>query len=134
MRSVFADSFYFFAVLSSLDPAHGKAAAFSRSHTGNVVTTGWVLTEVADGLSRRTSWRARLEQLLAGLRANPRVRIVSFSDELFEAGVALYRDRPDKEWSLTDCISFVVMEREGLRAALTGDHHFEQAGFAALLK
>jgi predicted nucleic acid-binding protein len=46
----------------------------------------------------------------------------------------LYLNRPDKEWSLTDCISFVVMEREGLTDALTGDNHYEQAGFVALLK
>ena len=46
----------------------------------------------------------------------------------------MYRSRNDKAWSLTDCISFVVMEQEGLTEALTGDHHFEQAGFTALLK
>jgi hypothetical protein len=55
------------------------------------------------------------------------------SNELFAAGVELYATRPDKEWSLTDCISFVVMEREGLTDALTGDRHFEQAGFKVLL-
>jgi predicted nucleic acid-binding protein len=46
----------------------------------------------------------------------------------------LYASRFDKAWSLTDCISFVVMEQQGIREALTGDHHFEQAGFVALLK
>jgi predicted nucleic acid-binding protein len=46
----------------------------------------------------------------------------------------LYRRRPDKAWSVTDCISFVVMEGDGIREALTGDQHFEQAGFVALLK
>jgi len=45
----------------------------------------------------------------------------------------LYSSRKDKEWTLTDCISFVVMKREGLGEALTGDHHFKQAGFTALL-
>jgi hypothetical protein len=55
------------------------------------------------------------------------------SNELFAAGVELYATRPDKEWSLTDCISFVVMEREGLTDALTGDRHFEQSGFKVLL-
>jgi hypothetical protein len=49
-------------------------------------------------------------------------------------GVQLYAQRPDKEWSLTDCISFVVMTQEGIFDALTGDRHFEQAGFVALLK
>lgn len=53
--------------------------------------------------------------------------------DLFDLGVELYRTRDDKEWSLTDCISFVVMRREGLTEALTGDRHFEQAGFTPLL-
>ena len=56
------------------------------------------------------------------------------TDAVFEAGLELYLNRPDKDWSLTDCISFVVMEQEGLTEALTGDLHFEQAGFVALLK
>ena len=56
------------------------------------------------------------------------------SEALFEAGFNLFEARPDKDWSLTDFISFVVMEREGLTEALTGDHHFEQAGFTALLR
>jgi hypothetical protein len=53
---------------------------------------------------------------------------------LFEAGTDLYSRRSDKEWSLTDCISFVVMQEQGIGEALTGDRHFEQAGFRALLK
>ena len=56
------------------------------------------------------------------------------SHSLFQEGVQLYNARPDKDWSLTDCISFVVMQEHGLTDALTGDHHFEQAGFTALLK
>ncbi len=67
------------------------------------------------------------------LRSDPTVTIIPSSTELFAAGVELYATRPDKEWSLTDCISFVVMEREGLTDALTGDRHFEQAGFKVLL-
>jgi hypothetical protein len=53
---------------------------------------------------------------------------------LFDARVALYGERMDKDWPLTDCISFVVMQREGITDALTGDRHFEQAGFVPLLK
>lgn len=49
-------------------------------------------------------------------------------------GIELYSQRPDKNWSLTDCISFQVMKSFGITEALTGDHHFEQAGFVALLK
>ena len=62
------------------------------------------------------------------------MKIVFVDEPLFHAGLELYLARPDKDWSLTDCISFVVMEREGITDALTGDKHFEQAGFVALLK
>ena len=60
--------------------------------------------------------------------------IVPASRQLLEDGMHLYRYRRDKDWPLTDCISFVLMEDEGIRDALTGDQHFEQAGFTALLK
>ena len=65
---------------------------------------------------------------------NPQVKLIPPDVALFDAGVQLFANRPDKEWSLTDCISFVVMQQEGITQALTADHHFEQAGFQALLK
>lgn len=71
---------------------------------------------------------------MAGVRASAHFQTVPLSTELLDAGLALMGKRTDKDWSLTDCISFVVMERNGLHEALTGDHHFEQAGFNALLK
>ncbi len=67
-------------------------------------------------------------------RNDPEVTIAPPSEELFAAGVDLYSRRPDKEWSLTDCISFIVMQEEGISDALTGDRHFEQAGYRTLLK
>ncbi len=72
--------------------------------------------------------------LLEALKTSPEVEIVAASTELFAKGVQLYRERADKSWSLTDCMSFVVMRDHGLQDALTADHHFEQAGFRALLK
>ncbi|HET6574633.1 MAG TPA: hypothetical protein VFG68_13580 [Fimbriiglobus sp.] len=71
--------------------------------------------------------------LHARLAADPSTQIVPASDDLFTAGLDLYGRRPDKQWSLTDCVSFVVMGREGIAEALTGDHDFEQAGFTARL-
>lgn len=133
MRSVFADSFYFFALVNEKDPARAKAHEFAQGYTEIVVTTGWVLTEVADGLAHPDNRPAFL-RILDTLRAEPNVRIIPFDEALFDAGITLYRNRADKQWSLTDCISFVVMEREGITDALTGDRHFEQAGFVALLK
>jgi predicted nucleic acid-binding protein len=134
MRTIFADSFYFFALLNSRDPAHAKAVAFTGAYSGRIVTTGWVLTELADGWARPARWRSVFIQLQADIRANPDITILPCTDQLLDEGIHLYGQRPDKEWSLTDCISFVVMQQEGLTEALTGDHHFEQAGFVALLK
>jgi predicted nucleic acid-binding protein len=68
------------------------------------------------------------------VRADPYYVMVPASQELLDRGVTLYRQRPDKDWSLTDCISFVVMRERGITEALTADHHFEQAGFVALLR
>jgi predicted nucleic acid-binding protein len=92
-----------------------------------------VLTELADGLARRGT-RAMVTLVYDGLTADPATQIVASSADLWKRGRSLYASRPDKDWSLTDCISFVVMQEHGLTEALTADHHFEQAGFVALLK
>jgi hypothetical protein len=96
-----------------------------------MVTTEWVLTEVGDGLAA-VDKRSKFERLLDTVNTNPSIHVEPSESALFERGVALYTARPDKAWSLTDCISFVVMEREGITDALTGDRHFEQAGFRIL--
>lgn len=133
MKRVFADAYFFFAFLSSRDSAHGKAVDYFTSFDGTLITTEAVLTEVGDGLASPGD-RSTFVELYGELRSDPEVKIVSSDPNLFAAALDLYRSRPDKKWSLTDCISFVVMNRENLTDALTGDHHFEQAGFRPLLK
>ena len=133
MKPVFADSFYYLAIMNPDDGAHGQAARLSAELTGSVVTTAWVLTEVGDALAA-PAHRSGFLTLLASLRQDPEVTVIGPSEELFEAGIDLYSRRPDKEWSLTDCISFVVMQEQGITEALTGDRHFEQAGFQPLLR
>jgi predicted nucleic acid-binding protein len=132
MTRSFADTFYFLELLNSDDPAHQRSSEFADSYRGEIVTTGWVLVEVADAMSHPTN-RQLVVDFLAQLRAAPRTTIVPFSDALADEGLRLFAARQDKHWSLTDCISFVVMQREGITEALTGDRHFEQAGFRALL-
>lgn len=133
MNRAFADSFYFFAILNPRDPAHRRARDFSEGAPIRFVTTAWVLTEVADGLAT-TPKREQFGKILADLRGEPLATIIPASETLFDEGVELYLQRLDKGWSLTDCISFIVMRQRGLSDALTGDHHFEQAGFKALLR
>jgi predicted nucleic acid-binding protein len=133
VNPVFVDSFYFFAVLNPGDAAHKRAMEFSSRFSPPLVTTPWILTEVADGLARSAN-RDLVRRLLVNVRANPVNQLIAASDELFEKGVELYDSRPDEQWSLTDCISFVVMSERGIQEALTGDRHYEQAGFTALLK
>ena len=132
MTTVFADTFFFLAILNPADGAHRRSVELSRSLVARRVTTTWVLTEVADAMSQSSN-RAVFLKFLAALERNPAVSIVPASEALHRRGLDLYRSRPDKDWSLTDCISFVVMQEHGIAEALTGDRHFTQAGFAALI-
>ncbi|MFT3882753.1 MAG: PIN domain-containing protein [Gemmatales bacterium] len=133
MKRVFADTFYFLALLNPGDQAHSRAIVAACSFQGELVTTCWVLTELADAMSSPPN-RNEFISTLNDLRTSPQVRIYEPEPQLYQQGIQLFADRSDKHWSLTDCISFVVMKQEGISEALTGDRHFEQAGFVALLK
>jgi uncharacterized protein len=131
--SRFADTYYYLAILNARDAAHHRAVALSRQLRGPVVTTEFILLELGDGMARPPA-RQAFVRFCNALRGDPLVEIVPASNALLDRGLALYAARADKEWSLTDFISFVVMQDRGFTEALTGDHHFEQAGFVALLK
>ncbi len=132
MRTVFADTFYYIAFLNPSDEAHERAKVFTQAYNGRMVTTELVLTELADGMAAPQT-RKRCVAFIDWLRLDEDVTISPATSELFQEGLALYRDRDDKKWSLTDCTSFVAMKREGIVEALTGNHNFEQAGFKPLL-
>ena len=133
MTSLFAGTFYFIALLNPHDESHAAADQFAGDKTLPLVTTAWVLTELADGLAS-TDGRAIFRQLLDELEADARVELVLPDEQTWRRAVQLHDDREDKQWSLTDCISFIVMNDRKMTQALTGDHHFEQAGFVPLLK
>ena len=97
-----------------------------------IVTTDCVILELGDALCHPRD-REDFVALLESLGRDSRIQIVPLTPELLDRGIQRFRDRLDKGWSLTDCISFVVMEDEGIRDVLTGDRHFEQAGFYTLL-
>jgi predicted nucleic acid-binding protein len=132
MKVVFADTFYFVALLNPRDQHHTRAVEASRTLNDRLVTTHWVLVELADAFSS-IPLRTHAAAFVVGLTANPAVEVVADPLVWYRAGLALYGNRSDKEWSLTDCISFAIMESRGIREALTGDHHFAQAGFVAIL-
>jgi predicted nucleic acid-binding protein len=132
MSDVFGASFYFLALLNPRDAAHDRAVAASRALPGRLVTTEYILVEVADALSSPRD-RPRFLALLDALTADPDTTIAPADADRFRRGIALYRTRADKDWPLTDCLSFVVMDELGLSEALTGDRHFLQAGFRPLL-
>ena len=133
MRRLFADAHFYLAMLSERDSAHLQAMEFiAAAEVDEIVTTAWVLAEIADGMNRPGE-RERCAAFIDDLLNDEYTRLIEADSELFWRGFALYRERRDKEWSLTDCIFFVVMSDEKISEALTGDHHFEQAGFKALL-
>ena len=133
MRAVFADAFYCVALINRADQHHTRAAAAARRLKAPVITTEWILAEFADALCASAS-RRLVPSFIRDLQQDPKVTIIPADSALFQRALGLYEIRPDKDWSLTDCTSFVVMQEQNLADALTADHHFEQAGFRALLK
>ncbi|HEV3270755.1 MAG TPA: PIN domain-containing protein [Candidatus Methylacidiphilales bacterium] len=132
MNLVFADAAYFIAHFNNRDQYHRKAVALSERFS-RLVTSEWVLLEVADGFAA-THQRRRIHQLFYLLRNSPLSEVVPVSSALLDQALELYHERDDKQWTLTDCTSFIIMRERGIKEALTGDRHFEQAGFTALLK
>jgi predicted nucleic acid-binding protein len=118
---VFADTFFFLALLNEKDDQREKAVVLSASLRQPIVTTTWVLTELADGLAD-TSGRGLFHPFVARFESDSRAIIAPPTQDLFDRSSKFYHDRPDHEWSLTDCVSFLVMEEMGITDALTADH------------
>ncbi|MHB1425573.1 MAG: type II toxin-antitoxin system VapC family toxin [Gemmataceae bacterium] len=131
--TVFADTFALIAWLNPRDDAHAIVAAYLNGFTGRLVTTEWVLMELADALSAPEA-RSTVVAFVQAVRADPLFEVVGYVPTVYQAGFDLFATRSDKAWSLTDCISFGVMTDRRLSDALTADRHFEQAGFRAVFK
>lgn len=132
---VFADASYYIALLSRPDADRDRAIAWHRCLAARqitIITTEAVLWEFLNYFSAAPG-RLRAMESYERLRADPRTEVVGFDRGLCVAAVQLYKNRPDQNWGVTDCLSFVVMAHRKLTAALTADRHFEQAGFTALL-
>jgi hypothetical protein len=129
----FVDTAFFLALVLQRDEFHSSAVRWQEIAEGGFVTTDYVLVETMNGLSGQSS-RAVAHALVQQVRTAGEFEVIPASRRLMDAGMELFRTRLDKEWSLTDCISFVIMQERGLVDALTADHHFEQGGFRALLR
>lgn len=134
--SVFLDAAYAIALASTTDAFHPQALTLAdelEASGTRLVTTWAVLLEIGNAPCR-VQFRHAALQLLSSLQSDASVEIVPLVGPLLEQAVKLYSERPDKEWGLTDCVSFVVMGARGIRDALTADEHFQQAGFRAMMR
>jgi len=135
MRQVLADAHYWVAIINDQDQSHAAAKAISLTLQGAMIfTTEEALTEVLAFFSERGQHLRQLTTAtVRSLAADPMIRILPQSHQSFLTGLALYEARPDKGYSLTDCISMLVMRQEGITEILTHDDHFTQEGFIKLL-
>lgn len=135
MRTVFADANYWVGLFNPKDSLHTPAVTASRALVKTrLVTSEMVLVEVLNGLGRYPALRHQTAAAIDKIMADANTEVVPQSALLFRDAFALFRQHADKEWGLTDCASFVIMRQKGIGEALTYDHHFQQAGFTALLR
>lgn len=134
MRQVFADTLYWIAIAHPKDQWKAPALEAKRK-LGDViiVTTDEVLTEFVNALSKGADLRAAAVRIVRTILKNTNVKVVSQTRDGFLKGLERYENRPDKDYSLTDCISMNVLESVGIRKVLTNDHHFDQEGFTVLI-
>jgi len=136
MTPVFADTLYWVALINPSDPWH-EAVLLSRASAGSrdIITTDEVLVEVLAALSGGGAYlRKRAAVFIRSMLTQTDVAVLPQSHASFMAGLDLYERRPDKGYSLVDCISMVSMRERGITGALTNDHHFEQEGFDVLVQ
>ena len=136
MKLVFADALYWIAINRPND--HWQAAAQqARRDLGNVslVTTDEVLIEFLTAMAKgNPRVRKGAVRMVRAILVDPDVRVIPQSRESFLNGLALYENRPDKGYSLTDCISMNAMKTQGITDVLSNDNHFAQEGFQVVIK
>ncbi|MCD6570704.1 MAG: type II toxin-antitoxin system VapC family toxin [Deltaproteobacteria bacterium] len=135
MNKVFLDASYAIALSVVNDQYHQKAEMLAielETRAVPMITTRAVILEIGNALAKLRYRKAAVE-LLDSIEEDPNIEVIPISKGLYDRAMELYRQRLDKEWGITDCISFIVMQDYGLTKALTTDQHFKQAGFAPLL-
>jgi len=136
MTALFADTFYWIALTDLTDSAHERALTLTVERASSqIVTTDEVLGEYLTFFSTAPEViRREVAATVQGILSSSAIRVVPQSRGSFLSGLDLYSQRPDKRYSLTDCISMQTMRHAGLTEALTNDRHFEQEGFRALFR
>jgi uncharacterized protein len=135
MKPVFLDTSFAISLSVKSDLLHPRAVQLAeqmRLENAKLVTTRAVILEIGNSLSKLRYRRAAI-LLLESLEQDSQVDIIEINTDLYEKAFELFCTRPDKEWGLVDCISFVIMTQNQIQQALSADHHFLQAGFEALL-
>ena len=132
MPTYFVDTWFWIALIDERDTHHSGAEALSNQliQTDTIVTTEMVFTELLGYFSDENPFmRIAAAELIDELRAAPNITIVGQFHDQFTRAVEHYRKFADKNWSLTDCNSMLIMIEKNIQTALTNDHRFEQAGF-----
>jgi predicted nucleic acid-binding protein len=125
---IFVDTSFVIALINEKDQYHDQAHALSyKFENSALITTDAVLLEIGNALAK--DFREEAAKVIRVLRTARKVEVRGVDGQLFEDGLAAYEKYADKTWGLVDCLSFVLMRKEGIREALTFDGDFEQAGF-----
>jgi len=134
MKTIFADAFYWIALINPKDEWHDKVMAIASSlDKTKIVTTEEVLNELLTFYASAGP-RQRAVALVKSIIDDPDIFVVEQSHQSFLEGMNLYENRADKGYSLADCISMNTMRSFGISEVLTHDQHFTQEGFVILLK
>jgi predicted nucleic acid-binding protein len=131
MKAYFADTSFWLVLELNDDQNHERALKYWQSlikTTFAIVTTSYVFDEVVTYLNSRNHHEKAIE-VGENLLLSPTIELVHVNENLFFEGWTMFRQRQDKRYSLTDCVSFVVMRQKELEISLTFDRHFSQAGF-----
>ena len=135
-EAVFADSFAWIAAINKSDNYHEislKTIETLLKKGLKLVTSNYVIVETINALSK-AEFRKAVIEFVDKLEMSPSVEIIKITDEMYNNAWALYQQRMDKDWGITDCTSFEVMRMFNIKKALTNDKHFEQAGYSLVVK
>ncbi len=132
MSLIFADTSFFIGLVDSADEIHEAAFRFAAANREPMITSSAIILELGAYFAKK-SFRQSFSGCITAL-SRAGVEVVHVTPELQQRGIERFQSRPDKDWSLTDCISFLLMSDRKLLNAATSDEHFTQAGFHVLLE